>query len=257
MCCRQADNQHVRHTVTVVPVPCAVVIEVVRSAANPGVSESDVIRWVGVFVAVAGIVLATPDGIASSWCWVKDRHRRAWAIAGRLLRRPGQIVLRGGVSLGRMSLNGKAYAHGWQPWQENARATVKIDILHHQVNILLEQINELRIQIDRSGDDLRKEIREAEGRVTGQVRQLALELSGERSQASRVDARGLGPIALGIIMTGLPDELATVAVVGWLTVAGAVIWIVGVSGGWLRDYRQALESTKTEDVPEKRQVVVQ
>ena len=105
------------------------------------------------------------------------------------------------------------------------------------------QIGELRGEIDRTADDLRKGIREGEGRIIGQLRQLASELRGERSQASRVDARGLAPIALGVILTGVPDELATIAVVGWLAVAVAVIWAVVVSPSWLRDYQQALQDS--------------
>jgi hypothetical protein len=43
-------------------------------------------------------------------------------------------------------------------------------------------------------------------------------------------------------MTGLPDELAAVALVGWLTVVVAAILIITLSpGGWLRDYKQALK----------------
>lgn len=226
----------------VIPDPCCAVIEVVRRAADSGVTESDVIRWVGVTVAVAGAVLATPDGIASAWRWVKDRHRTARALVRRLLCRPGQIVGVGGVTAGSVTMAGKGHVETWKPWREDARDDEKIGILHQQIDILRQQIGELRRQIDRTGDDLRNEIREAEGRVVGEVRRLASELRGERSQASRVDARGLGPIALGIILTSVPDELAAVWLVGWLAVLVAVIWTVGASPSWLRDYRQALKS---------------
>ncbi len=139
---------------------------------------------------------------------------------------------------------GRGYVEAWQPWLEVASDGEKLDILHRQVDFLHDQTGELRGQIDRTADELRKEIREAEGRVIGEVRQLFSELRGERSQASRVDARGLGPIALGIILTGLPDELAAAAPVGWLAVAMALVWTAVVSPSWLRDYRQALENSK-------------
>jgi hypothetical protein len=48
--------------VTVIPGPGVVVIEAVCKAAEPGVTEADVIRWVGVGAAVFGAVLATPEG---------------------------------------------------------------------------------------------------------------------------------------------------------------------------------------------------
>lgn len=231
-----------RHTVMMIPDPGAVVIEVLHRAADSGAIESDVIRWVGVTVAVAGVALATPDGIAAAWRAVKNWHRRAGALARRLLRRPGQDVSMAGMTAMTMTMAGKGYAERWQPWREDAREDEKIDILHMQVDIVHQQIGELRSQIERTADDLRKEIREAEGRVVGQLQQLASEMRGERSQASRVDARGFGPIACGIFLTGLPDELAAVAVVGWAAVAGAVVWTVGVFPSWLRDYRLALKS---------------
>lgn len=231
---------------TVIP-PCPFVIgiQVVRTAAKPGVTESDVFRWIGVTVAVAGVILATPDGIAATWLLVKGRSRRAWALGRRLLGRPGPVTS-GTAALATLTTQGRARAYKWQPWREDARADVKIDILHRQVDLLLEQISELHSLLDRIGDGLRKEVSEAEGRTTDQVRQLAAELRGERSRASRVDARGFGPIALGIILTGLPDELAATpdGWLGWLTVAVAAIWILSVLPSWLRDYRQALENNR-------------
>jgi hypothetical protein len=142
-------------------------------------------------------------------------------------------------------MSGKAHVYKWQAWLPRADERLQIDILHQQIELLLEQVNELRAQADRTTEDLRKEIREAESRATYQVRQLASELRGERSQASRVDARGLGPIAFGIILTGLPDELAACApLLGWTIVVVAVIWIAVISPDWLSDLRRALENSK-------------
>jgi hypothetical protein len=46
------------------PPPGAILIMVNHVATGHGVTEADVIRRIGVMVAVAGAVLATPDGIA-------------------------------------------------------------------------------------------------------------------------------------------------------------------------------------------------
>ena len=223
-----------------IPDPGPIVIEVVSRAADPGITESDVIRWIGVTVAVAGIVLATPDGIAAAWRWVKTRYRRARVLADRLLRRRRDALVMPGVIRGTTTFGGRAYAEKWQPWRGDATSDEKIDILHKQVDILREEIGKLPMRIDDTADNLRNELREAEDRVVGQLRQLASEFRGERSQASRVDARGLGPIALGIILTGLADELSAVAAVGWLVAAVAIAWVALVTPSWLRDYRQAL-----------------
>jgi hypothetical protein len=223
-----------------IPDPGIVVIEVVRRATDPGMTESDVIRWAGVVVGVAGVVLAIPDGIAAAWRWVKNWRDRAWSVARRLLGRPGQLDGSGGTQLKKLGFAGQGYVDKWQPWREDAEDGEKIGILHEQIEIVRDMIVGLRQQADRTAQDLKNDVREAEGRVTGQLRELASEIRGERSQASRVDARGFGPIAFGIILTGLPDELAAVAVVGWLVVGGAVVWTVCAFPGWLKDYTQAL-----------------
>jgi hypothetical protein len=186
-------------------------------------------------------VLATPEGIAWAWRSVKNWHRRARALGRRLLRRPVHANIASATIAGTSTVGANAYTYKWHAWLPRAGTDVKIDILHQQIDSLLEQIGEVRGQIDRTSDDLRKVIREAEGRVINQIQQLASEMRGERSQASRVDARGIGPIAFGIILTGVPDELAVAAPVGDLAIAVAVVWIVAVAPSWLRDYRQALK----------------
>lgn len=224
---------------TVIPDPCCTVIEVVRVVARPGVAASDVLRWIGVSVAVTGVILATPDGIASAWLTLKNGHRQAWTTAKRILRLPGRSVSVGGLTAKAMAMAGHGYVDVWQPWREEAYDPTKIDILHKQVVMLKGRIDELRKQADRTADQLRREIHEAESRVTGHIQQLTGEFRNQRTQSSRVDARGLGPIALGIVLTGLPDELASVEPLGWLIAAVAIIWTIMVFPSWRRDYKQA------------------
>jgi hypothetical protein len=223
------------------PDPGIVVIEAVSRVADPGVTESDLIRWVGVAVAVAGAVLATPDGIAAAWRWLRGRYGKTLAFGSRLLRRPVSANVKVSGVAGATAMSGTGYVDQWVEWRQDAAGDEKIDILHRQIGVVREQIGELRTQIERTADDLRREGREADDRIITQLRQLASEMEGERSQASRVDARGLGPIVLGIVMTGLADELATVPVVGWLVIVAAGAWTASVFPGWLRDYRQALK----------------
>lgn len=98
--------------------------------------------------------------------------------------------------------------------------------------------------MDQNEVSLRAEIRKTADGFASQIRQLESDLRGERTQASQVDARGFGPIAFGIVLTGIPGELAGVTPggwLGWLIVAISGCWIIRVSPQWLRDYRQALK----------------
>jgi hypothetical protein len=189
-------------------------------------------------------MLATPDGMAAAWRWVQSRYRSIQVLARRVFRRSDHAVIKVGAVAGSMTMSGTGYVERWQPWRKDATGDERIDILHRQIDFVHEQIGELRVQIQRTAESLQKEWREADDKIIGQLRQLASEMRGERSQASRVDARGLGPIALGIIMTGLADELAAVVVVGWLVILVAVIWIGVVFPSWLRDYKQALKYSR-------------
>jgi hypothetical protein len=145
---------------------------------------------------------------------------------------------------------GQGHVDTWKPWAEEATATEKLDILRQQSEELSRRIDDLRSQADRDRGSTQKGIREAENRLAAGIRQVGLELSGERRQASHVDARGLLPVGLGIVLTGLPDELAKVPALGGLVVAAAAISIACVFRGWLRDLHQALKTIGTEGGPE-------
>jgi hypothetical protein len=172
--------------------PVAIVFDLVHQV-DLEVTESDLVRWAGVFVAVAGAILATPEGIASLWCSIKKRSYKGRTLLRRLMRLPINANVHGVAAHARIGMSGRVRASKWREWIPDAEADLKIDILHRQAEILREQINELQEQIDWTDDDLHKRIQEAETRVVRQLQQLASELRGERSQASHVDARGFGP----------------------------------------------------------------
>jgi hypothetical protein len=156
------------------------------------------------------------------------------------------------VSLKKMVVAGRGYVDTWMPWSETARADAKIEILHQQADELRRRLDDLRTRFDGDINLLQREIREAESRIAGQIRQLASEMRGERSQASHVDARGLGPVALGIVLTGVPNELAKVPVVGVTFIAIAVGWTAYMVPGWKRDFTRALKESRAERVLDDR-----
>lgn len=160
-------------------------IVAVHTAASPGLTKSDAIRWIGVAIAVAGTILATPGGIASAWHSTKRRSRKMLALGRRLLRRPQKIVGAGGIAAGHMRLSGNAYGHKWQRWLPRADADLKIDILHQQVDILLEEIGKLHAKMDQSGREL------VSGLQTGTPRHRSLMRAARTSEADGRAAKRL------------------------------------------------------------------
>jgi hypothetical protein len=234
----------VRDASVVIPCPHVIVVAAVGATAPTGPTLSDVVRWVGVTVAVAGAVLATPEGIAAAWRWVRERCIRLLAMIRRFMHRPAPVVNATAAMSGVATLSGRAHAYRWQPWRQDAEEDEKIEILHKQVELLLEHYNELHGLVGRTADEFLRETHEVERRAVGHVQQLSSDLDAERSQASRVDARGLGPIALGVILTSLPDELATVRAVGVLAIVVAIVWTAAAMPSWMRDFRQALRRSQ-------------
>ena len=162
------------------PDPGAIVIEVVRRAASPGVTMSDVLRWVGVVVAVAGAVLATPHGIASLWRGGRRWHRQALAFGRRLLRRPQHMGILFGAGGGGISFPRRASEYKWQPWRPLAARPQKSKYCTEQVEILLERINRLYALVDEKEVGLRAEIRKTADGLASQIRRLESDLRGER-----------------------------------------------------------------------------
>jgi hypothetical protein len=226
------------------------VTEVVCVVADPGITLSDAIRWIGVAVAVAGVVLATPDAIPSGWRstanWLANRRREANELARRLLRRPVTRVGAGQTSISITSTCTGRRVWEWSAWPEDAGTDGKIAVLHQHADELRNHLDGLDATLTTNVVTLRGEIGEAESRLEGRIQKLVSEINGERSRASHVDARGFGPIALGVILTGIPDELAKILAVGAIVTAIAVSWTVGAIPGWWRDFSQALGENRRD-----------
>ena len=158
----------------------------------------------------------------------------------------------GKPALKRVGFAGRGYVDTWIPWSQRARTAKKLNILHQQPEELRHRIDHLRSQIDGDISGVENKTRETESRLAAQIRQVRSEMSGERSQASHVDARGLRPVALGVILTGLPDELAKVQAVGRLVVAAAATSISYISRPWLRDFQGALRTMGPEPTQDNR-----
>ncbi len=72
-----------------------------------------------------------------------------------------------------------------------------------------DSVTGLRQVVQQQADELR----------TAQQAHRAAHAAAQR-QAAQVDARGVVLIGVGVIMTGIPDELAYFWPVGWLFIAG-------------------------------------
>jgi hypothetical protein len=212
-----------------------------QAAAHLTNTESDWLRRAGVLIGVSGTILATPDGIASACQTAKTWPRRSWTAIKRVFA-GGKGVVHAAAASGTVHISGSATAEAWRPWEEDASDSDKIDILHRQVEKLRDLARAADKAIGEVRVDLRRELNEVERRLGESHRRLAEDVQSERRHGSRVDARGFGPIALSIILTGISGELADIPAVGWSVLGIAVIWTGMAARNWWPDFSRALSS---------------
>ena len=182
------------------------------------------IRWTGVAVAVAGVLIATRDGVREIWRHIREP---SWlrgllshlsfpfnSYASRTARaRPGSARVAAG----------DLWPTTTRPWEPDADDHRKIELLHIQHDLLQDDASRFRQEMFARLASIRAEISAADERLSKAHRELRMAVREKDRRAAQIDARGLWPIGFGILLTGIPAELAHFAAVG---IAVAVIAVV-------------------------------
>jgi len=66
---------------------------------------------------------------------------------------------------------------------------------------------------------------------------LTSRMDAAEKQAAAIDSRGILLLGGGVVLTGIPDELARVASVGWLAVGVSVFVMLCVLLAWWLEWR--------------------
>lgn len=197
-----------------------------------GVTEADWVRWVGVITAIVGSVVAAPSAgvliirqaAAGAWAGFRWLLRQVPLVKHLPFLRPATSKTAHGQAEGGMRLSGTA--DGLAVAGPMTPTAEQLEMLWSAISRLYEKINQVSQDAQQRDADLAKRLDTAvaELRTTHQATRSQWE--EERRRAVRIDARGLPLIGLGVLMTGLPDGLATWHWLGWLVIAVAVILMV-------------------------------
>jgi hypothetical protein len=132
-------------------------------------------------------------------------------------------------------------AEGWA-WPAGAPADERLEALRQHLIEVEGRLNEVRRQLRDETHAREQSVAELERRIRGELEQLQQSIISRDQQSARIDARGLPVIAAGIVLSGLPDDLAGFLYpLGWLWVIITVVVSVGVSVSAWRDTRAALQ----------------
>ncbi len=200
---------------------------------------SDVNRWVGVAIAGIGTVIVSPDGARLLWGsateWMRQREAQ---VRGRLarflpfLRRPQTIHPESGgstasVSVATVTASGRA-------WHPTAPVDERIEALRRHITEVEGRLNDVIGQLREETASRERVVAELERTMKAETAELRLLLDEQERQTALIDARGLPVVGFGILLSGVPDELASIPYgVGWLLpLVGSVVAVRVAMHSW-------------------------
>lgn len=184
---------------------------------------SDLNRWVGVAIAVVGSVVVAPTGTVLLWRsatdWMLQRKHQLCGQLARFL-----PFLRRDVTIHATSATGAASAFGSATVTVSARAWHPGAPVDERIEALRQHITEVEGQLNEVTRNLREETASRE-RLAVELKRTLEEKTTELSrldeekerESAQIDARGLPVIGFGILLSGIPDELASIPLgFGWI-----------------------------------------
>ncbi len=183
---------------------------------------SDLCRWVGVAIAVVGSVVVAPAGAGLLWRtasdWMRERLDVARAWLSRFLpflRRHHQVVITDGIATGSGVGTPKVTAYG-AGFSGSGTLEARIDLLQQQLGVVQGRLSELDRSLQQEVADRQQALACLEELLRSGVTQLRLRLEKQQQQAAVVDARGLPVLGLGIVLSGIPNEISDIPFgLGW------------------------------------------
>ena len=212
----------------------------VRVADGP--TEADWLRWVGITISFIGACITAASGIAWLYRDIKaGTSRVASAARGKLakfipaLRRSVEVQALSAMA----QVSGSVAAAVAYGWDSNESTDQKIERLHKNVEAMRTDLNNLAASVQKERADLQDLIASTEKKLLKEIQRLERILVRAEGVEARADGRGLIPVAMGILLVGIPDGLSKHPNVGWavLALAGLVTLVVTVVA--IRDARRA------------------
>lgn len=146
----------------------------------------------------------------------------------------------GGLVLPKLTVTATATAK--PGWDQRASLEARVSRLHELMDQAYEEIGKVRQEARNGIAELRQVVEQHAGELRAAHQAHQESHAAEQRQAARADARGLWPVGLGIVMTGIPDELAALTPLGWLFAVGGPLFAIGMAGWVWRQRGTPVES---------------
>jgi hypothetical protein len=199
---------------------------------------SDLNRYVGVALAVVGSVVVAPRGTVLLWRsvtdWPPQRKQQLRGQLARFLPFWRRDVTIHAASAGGVSAFGSATATvSARAWHPNAPVDERIEVLRQHITELEGRLNEVTGKLREetaSREQVVTELKRTLEEKTAELHRLVQEKERENAQ---IDARGLPIVGSGILLSGIPDVLASIPFgLGWMVPilgVGLIVVVVAVA----------------------------
>jgi hypothetical protein len=197
---------------------------------------SDLNRYVGVALAVVGSVAVAPSGTVLLWHsamdWLRQRKYQLRDHLARFLpflRRGGTIYPASATDAASAfeSITAAVSARAWHP---DAPVDERIEALRQHITEIEGRLNEVTRKLrdeTASRERVVAELKRTLEEKTAELHRLGEEKERESAQ---IDARALPAVGFGILLSGIPEELASIPFgLGWIfPILGAGFAVAGI-----------------------------
>ena len=201
---------------------------------------ADVVRYVGLVIALVGTFVASPAGVAHTLARIRAGANRMRRSAGRWIRAlreepSAPITCEVRASLPPLSVA----ARGVVGWTEDASTKAKFEML-----------NDRTLALDREMGEVHRRIHTEVARINVEIERVKAEsiaadaLLGERMEkaeqdAARLDARALPVIVGGLLVSGMTPEISALPRgLALLVLLAALVLSAQRSWAIVRDWRR-------------------
>jgi hypothetical protein len=194
--------------------------------------EADWVRRVGVLVGHIGAVIAARNGVVWLVRDIREHVRSGWrrrAPGPPALRPPRPPDSRGprpgadGHPAAPRARDEVAALVGEFTWHREAPPDEKAEVLRTEVIKVHRRVTELDQAFYARHAELRTLVETKVGEFVDVHRTVRTLLDERDRHQSAVDGRGMLLVAVGILLTGLPGELAYYPALGWVAIALSVL----------------------------------
>lgn len=172
-------------------------------------------RWVGVVIAVVGSLVVSPS--ASSKLWrstvlsVKQGGRRvqsglAWAFPRLFPTR--RVVSDVKIGTGAVAATSTMMAAAGHQWSPGASLEVRLEQLRQHLLAVEHRLGEAQQQLRREVADRATAVAQVLQSLTTEVNALRGHLVHQERQATDFTADGLPVLGVGVLLSGVPEDLA-------------------------------------------------